>query len=87
MSISAPLTGGPIKTAKAERPIPMPMYVPMFLGSLVHDDIAADALEMIVPETKPKKTAYTMMPPFVVGSLMQKTITPVAMPENANILM
>jgi hypothetical protein len=35
--------------------MPIPIYVPMFLGSLVHLEIAAEPADMMVPETKPKK--------------------------------
>lgn len=56
LSSIAPLIGGPISTANADTPMPIPIYVPMFRGSFVQSEIAVDAAEMIVPETKPKKT-------------------------------
>lgn len=61
------------------------MYVPMLRGLFVHREIAADAEDMIVPDTKPKRTEYTMMAILVLGSLIQNTMIPVEIPANANV--
>lgn len=84
LSMNAPLTGGPTRTANDATPIPIPIYVPKFCGLSVQREMAVEAEETIVPEQNPKKAEYTMIAALDVGKLTQKIIIPVAIPANAN---
>lgn len=83
---SAPLIGGPTSAAIAAIPMPIPIYVPMFRGSLGME-VKDTAIPVVTaPEQKPKKQAKTTNAASVWTSNQQTVRRPLVMVAAKNIL-